>query len=438
MPSTPNSPGLKRLRAFDSVVRSGSALAAAAELRVSQPAITYSLDQLENELGVRLLERRASGSFTTSDGAIFFNRARRCLTQIAEAVGDLPTAPTGQQTKSASTISKLRDAQITALIAIWQAGGFRAAARRLDVAEPTLQRPARELERLLRVNLFRRTAAGVETNATGAELARRLALALGEIHSGMEEIGAPSANDRASLRVGVLALSPRLIVAESLHALTAAYPKQRVDIVEGSYEQHAAAIRSGSIDLIFGALRSPPMFDDLLGEPLLEDPYAIVCRAGHPLTARKAPSPADLAAYEFVLPSRGLPRRATLDAFFATHGMAPVARIETSCLPTTIALLKSSDRLSLLSRWHADLDNRGELACLDGIHVEHAPRLVGLTTRANWMPTPLQAAFQRMARAAATRWADLQSAPPDTGARSRAKIATRTRTNRNTRAAPTR
>jgi DNA-binding transcriptional LysR family regulator len=334
----------------------------------------------------------------------------------------------------------LRDAQITALIAIWQAGGFRAAARRLDVAEPTLQRPARELERLLRVNLFRRTAAGVETNATGAELARRLALALGEIHSGMEEIGAPSANDRASLRVGVLALSPRVIVADALRALTAAYPKQRVDIVEGSYEQHAAAIRSGSIDVILGALRSPPMFDDLVGEPLLEDPYAIVCRAGHPLAKLRAPKPNDLSAYEFVLPSRGLPRRATLDAFFEAHNIAPIARVETSCLPTTLALLKTSDRLSLLSRWHADLDNRYELARLDGITAEHAPRLVGLTTRANWLPTPFQAVVLRMARAAAANWADLKADHSDKGVECRATARTspRARTSRNTRAAPTR
>ena len=437
---TPYTPGLKRLRAFDTVVRAGSGLAAAAELRVSQPAIAYSLDQLERELGLRLLERRASGSFATGDGVVFFNRTRRFLDQIGEAVRDTLAASGEPPQKAESIISKLRDTQIAALIAIWRAGGFRAAARRLSVAEPTLQRPARELERLLRVGLYRRTAAGVEVNPVGAELARRLALAVGEIHSGMEEIGALRANERASLRVGVLALSPRVILAEGLGSLLGGLPAQRVDIVEGSYEDHAASIRAGTIDVIFGALRSPPLFRDLVEEPLLEDPYAIVCRVGHPLATADRPLTADLLAYEFILPTTGLPRRVTLDAFFKSHGMASNARVETSCLPTTIALLKASDRLALLSRWHADLDNRDELVCLDSVNVPHLPRFVGLTTRADWLPTPFQATFLAMTRKAAAKWVATKptrsSKPRRQGVVPRASSAPRT--GRNTRVAPIR
>jgi LysR family transcriptional regulator of gallate degradation len=251
--------------------------------------------------------------------------------------------------------------------------------------------------------LYRRTASGMETNAVGAELARRLALAFGEIRSGIEEIGAGHMQSRAGLRVGVLALSPRMILAEAMATLLKDRPSQRVDVIEGAYEEQADALRAGAIDVIFGALRTPPPFPDIVEERMIEDPYAIVCRVGHPLARRKNIAASDLAGYDFVLPTEGLPRRAVLDRFLSVSKIKPKSRIETSCLATIVAILRTSDRLSLLSRWHAELDGWSDLFCLERIDVPHPPRFVGLSTRAGWLPTPFQREFLVLTRAAVAK-----------------------------------
>ena len=360
--------------------------------------MTYSLDQLEDDLGVALLERRASGSFPTAAGAIFHRRAARLLGQIHEAVREA-MLPTGLADEKCDAVARnIRETQLRALISIWHSGSFRAAAQDLGVAEPSLQRPARELERLLRVTLYRRTASGVEVNATGAELARRFQLALGEIWSGIEEIGARHLNARASLRVGVLALSPRMLLAQAAGKLLSTHPQQRIEVIEGSYEQHAQALRSGGVDLIFGALRSPAPHADLVEERMFEDPYVLVCRAGHPLAQARRVATAQLRQYDFVLPTIGLPRRAVLDSMLTSWAIEPRACIETSCLATIVALLRSSDRISLLSRWHVDLDGWSDLRCLDRVAIDHAPRFVGMTMRAGWLPTPFQNDFQSLLR----------------------------------------
>jgi LysR family transcriptional regulator of gallate degradation len=378
------------------VAASGSALAASEHLRISQPAVCYSLDRLEAVLGVRLLERNNSGSYLTAAGRLLHNRTSRLFAQIVDAVRHVIEHGGRGSEKSEALALKLRETQIRALVGIWRAGSFRAAAGELAIAEPSLHRPARDLERLLRVSLYRRTATAVEVNPTGAELARRLSLALTEIWGAIEEIGATLQSSRAGLRVGVLALSPRIILAEAATELLVRQPQQRVDVVEDSYERHVRALRSGDIDVIFGALRAPAVPDGLTERRLFEDPYVLVCRASHPLVRKNTVVPRDLAQYDFVLPSQGLPRRTALDRMLALWNIKPKARIETSCLSTILALLRGSDRISLLSRWNVDHAESEDLRCIEVLSAPDEPRFVGLTIRTDWLPTPFQQEFLQL------------------------------------------
>jgi DNA-binding transcriptional LysR family regulator len=405
-------PNLKQLRTFAMVAATGSALAASRQLRVSQPAVCYSLARLESTLGVRLLERNASGSYLTAAGQLMHNRTSRLFAQIIEAVRDAIDAEASGYDKSEALAWKLRETQVRALVSIWRAGSFRAAARTLSIAEPSLHRPAREIERLLRVNLYRRTAMAIEVNPTGAELARRLSLAIAEIRCAVEEIGAALQSSRAGLRVGVLALSPRSILADATTELLVRQPQQRVDVVEDPYENHVKALRSGDIDVIFGALRALHMPGDLTEQPLIEDPYVLVCRASHPLARRKNVAPNKLSQFDFVLPSQGLPRRTALDRMLASWNIKPKSRIETSCLSTILALLRGSDRISLLSRWHVDHAEARDLGCIDVVGTSDEPRFVGLTSRTDWLPTPFQHEFLSLIEGAARRHADAQRSIP--------------------------
>lgn len=385
-------PSFRRLRAFHTIARTGSVSAAAQALRLSQPALTHGLNLLEAELGARLFERSPDGSFLTPVGTIFRRRTERFFEQIITALASTQTDD--------GVVWKLRTAQVRSLLAIWQTGSFRAAAHALGLSDPSLQRPARELERLMDTTLYRRSATGLAVNEAGAELARRLALAIGEIRSGLEEIGA-AAQARASLRVGVLALSPRAILAKAIGPLLSEHRTQKMEVVEGAYQELARDLHDGALDVVFGALRDPPPFADLLEEDLFEDPWSIVCRRDHPLTKMPHVGTADLAGYEWVFPTEGLPRRAVLNEMIGAWKLSPHVQIETSCLSTIVAVLTASDRLSLLSRWHITLDGHSELARVEAPSIPHAARHVGLTTRQGWLPTPFQNAFLENLRSAA-------------------------------------
>ena len=388
-------PSFRRLRAFQVAAQAHSFSAAAQALRLSQPALTHSIAQLEAALGTRLFERTPEGVFLNEAGRVFQRRSDRFFHQLRHALcsanglgADDPAID--QQ------VSKLASAQVRSLLAIWRAGSFRAAARALGLADPSLQRAARELEQNSGAPLYRRSATGLMVNEAGAELSRRLALAIGEIRAGAEELDGATSS-RAHLRVGVLALAPRSLLATAAQALLTDDGLQSIEVVEGPYSQIVRNLHDGALDVIFGALRAPPPFDELIEEPLLEDPYTIVCRRGHPLTQLAQAGARDLAPFSWVHPTADLPRRAVLDKITADWSLNQTISFETNCLATITALLSASDRLSILSLRHIEIDQR--LERVNHPPIEHGRRHVGLTTRKNWLPTPFQARFMEHLRA---------------------------------------
>jgi len=80
---------LNQLRDFLAVAQTGSLRAAARTVGVSQPAITKSIRQLEEELQVQLLQRNARGAVTTPAGKVFLARARVVQTELRKAKDDL-------------------------------------------------------------------------------------------------------------------------------------------------------------------------------------------------------------------------------------------------------------------------------------------------------------------------------------------------------------
>ena len=93
---------LTQLRHLIAVAERGSLRAAARELGVAQPAVTRSIQELERELGVPLLERHARGVFVTDMGQLLLRRAgsivhevRRAQEEIQQSNGGLAGTVTG-------------------------------------------------------------------------------------------------------------------------------------------------------------------------------------------------------------------------------------------------------------------------------------------------------------------------------------------------------
>jgi DNA-binding transcriptional LysR family regulator len=73
------------MEAFVRVIDAGSFSGAAKQLRLGQSAISKTIAQLEDRLGVRLLLRSTHGLTPTEAGRNFYERARRTIEEVEQA-----------------------------------------------------------------------------------------------------------------------------------------------------------------------------------------------------------------------------------------------------------------------------------------------------------------------------------------------------------------
>jgi LysR family transcriptional regulator, nitrogen assimilation regulatory protein len=78
---------LRHLRYFVRIVEAGSFSRAAAAIHVAQPALSHQIAELEEELGVSLLQRSARGVRPTSAGETLYREAAAILLQMDQLPG---------------------------------------------------------------------------------------------------------------------------------------------------------------------------------------------------------------------------------------------------------------------------------------------------------------------------------------------------------------
>jgi DNA-binding transcriptional LysR family regulator len=76
---------LKQVRYFIATADAGQVSQAAIEINVSQSAVTAAIKQLEDDLGVSLFKRLASGMALTAEGARFLQHARNIMAAVNSA-----------------------------------------------------------------------------------------------------------------------------------------------------------------------------------------------------------------------------------------------------------------------------------------------------------------------------------------------------------------
>lgn len=393
-------PRLRQLRAFEAVARLQSITSAAAEINLSQPAVTQALAKLEQDLDQKLLERRHTGSFLNPSGELFVRRVRRFFSQLRSALCDpIVGSPIADPLHVAVTETKLRSSQIAALIAISESGSFELAARQLNISQPSLHRTARELEHILRRTLYDRHASGFTTTPQGTELARRWKVALRELEYGREELLAARGAKGSRVIVGSLPLASATLLARVVNKVSAEFPMARFQVFEMQYDHLITALRAGKIDFLYGVLRAPKGLRDVVEETLFHDPYVIAVRRDHPLLASPGPiSLRDLARYEWIMPAEGNPRRTSFDKLFKALKTAPDVRIETHSVTIQKELLASSDRITLLTRRELQRDENALRLAQAPFEFDVRRSPDGVARRADWEPTQIQSRFLDLLR----------------------------------------
>lgn len=379
-------PGLRHLRVFLALIDGGSVTAAARACNVTQPAASQALARLQAEAGVMLVRTGSEGTMTTAAGAAYGLRVRRALARLDAALAAL--AP--------RLILTATRAQLVALIALRDAENFTLAAARLGLAQPSVHRAVRQLETEAGRPLFQRAGRRIQPSRAAEVLADAALLCFSELDQAAAELADLAGREAGALVIGAMPLSRSIILPHALAEFRRLRPSLPIRVLDGPYDDLLAGLRRGEIDLLIGALRDPVPVADVVQVALFTDDLVLVARPGHPLAGVAAPDVGALIAYPWAVPGQGTPARAMFERFLAGTSAARPALIETASIMLMRELLALTDHVGCISRLQAQAEIAlGALVALD-LRLPGSSRPIGVTTRADWLPTPAQALLMRL------------------------------------------
>jgi DNA-binding transcriptional LysR family regulator len=229
---------------------------------------------------------------------------------------------------------------------------------------------------------------------SGLQLARAFRVARREIEVGLEELATLAGQHSGRVKIGAMPLSRARLLPVTIAAFHTAHPGVSVEIVEGSHGELIEQLRDGHLDFLVGALRIPDPGPDVVQVPLFEDDLVVVARSGHPLCGSENPGARRLAAFPWVIARAGTPLHGQWREMFLRDDVEPpFAPVTCGSFVTIRRLLIESDFLTLLSPEQIHLEILSGTLSKIGAPLDATRRHIGLTMRANWYPSPVQAGF---------------------------------------------
>lgn len=393
-------PNLRHLRAFSLTARHKRVKRAAAEVFLSQPAVTQAVAKLEEDFGEALFTRSPTGMYCTDAGEVLLHRVDRAL----EILSSMPIEPRGRGKAEAARdpLTHLTSAHLRTMIAIAALGCFEAAADALEISKTSLLRTVRALEYIFGTRLFLRSAQGIVLSPDGDTFARHAKLAVREIESAREEIEHMRGNRIGRIVIGSMPLARVDVVPKAVARLLNRLPDLRIRIIEGTYSGLMAGLRSGEVDVVVGALRDPAPYPDVEERELFSDTLSLVVRSGHPLARQSMVTLSDTIGYPWIVSGMDTPTRDLFHAVFRSRAlMEPKRILEVSSNVCMRASLLESDRIAMVSRRQIKIEQDSGLLEVLPLQLPDTARPIGLSLRRNWAPSLAQQALLEELTAAA-------------------------------------
>jgi DNA-binding transcriptional LysR family regulator len=196
---------------------------------------------------------------------------------------------------------------------------FGRAAARLQIAQPSLSRAIRDLERALDTELFTRTKRSVRLTEAGQALVREAPHALGEVERACEQARRVGRGEAGELTLGFLPSAAIELVPAVVRASREGYPAVRLRLLELLDDRQLDGLREGRLDI--GLLRTPRPSDEVAFEPLVRERLTVAVARDHRLAGRKRVRYADLREEELILWPRAEAAE-TFDAIIEACGRA--------------------------------------------------------------------------------------------------------------------
>jgi len=235
---------------------------------------------------------------------------------------------------------------------------FTAAAKSLNVAQPTLTRSLQNLEFRLDCKLIDRDAGAFDLTPAGEMLMHRGRMLLAEYRSILSDVETVNRQSNEQVTINGSLITSLRLIPQAMLRLAAERPALRVSLIgnnDTDYSWKRAAVLSGELDAAVSVYDPANSEAGLVQELLVEPVLKLMVRAGHPALREEISFEKLLGHTWIILPGRG--NQATIDTEFRIRGL-PLPRDTVAVSEWRIALdlLRVSDHVTVVPYHPALLD----------------------------------------------------------------------------------
>ncbi len=260
-------------------------------------------------------------------------------------------------TISSAALNDLSLRQLQYVVAVADTLGFRRAAERCAVSQPTLSTQVSQLETVLGVTLFERDRRGVLVTEAGRAVVERARRVLVET----EDLLAVATRARdpftGTFRVGVIPTIAPYYLPEVTQVLAAAYPRLKLVFREEKTEDTVRDLWSGTLDVGLVALEAE--LGELEHAVIRRDRFVVALPKSHALTKKKRIAQADLKDVSVLLLDDGHCFRSQALALCAKAGAEEVD-VRATSLATLVQMVSRGEAVTLLPELALAVENRGD------------------------------------------------------------------------------
>ena len=153
-------------------------------------------------------------------------------------------------------------ADLSAFVAVIQAGGFREGARITGVSASSLSQAIRRLELKLDVRLLNRTTRSVAPTEAGTRLFERLVPALNEVESAIDGVNAFRDRPAGTLKLNVPGTVAKLVLPAIVTPFLKAFPDIRLEVT----------VEDGFVDILAAGCDAGIRYDERLEQDMIAVP----------------------------------------------------------------------------------------------------------------------------------------------------------------------
>lgn len=236
--------------------------------------------------------------------------------------------------------------QVTAFLAVAEAGSFTRAADQLKVAQPALSQAIRELETSLGLRLFDRTTRRVELTAAGREFRDATVKIVGDLDFAVRNARDLAGRKRGRMVVAAPPLLAAAVLPQAIVEFSSQYPDVQISVVDAPTTSIVDVVRSGGADCGIGTF--PAGESGVQQTALMRDRLLLFCRADSPFAKAESVRWSDLFRQPLIALSPTSAIRRLVEIGFESAQIPLTPAYEVHQMVTALSLIKAGLGVAVL------------------------------------------------------------------------------------------